>query len=168
MSTENLSNQEAIEKLRELVDSIDVAMMISYPKEATYPYKTPMSRQEVDEEGNIWYLLSSESETCKNLEENHNVSLSFGDPSSYTYVSIDGIAAISRDQERIDKYWSKFVEVYFERGKEDPTIRVLKVTPLDAHYWDTKTNKLFTLLKVASAAVTGQIVDIGRQGDLNI
>lgn len=168
MSTENLSNQEAIEKLRELVDSIDVAMMITYPKEAQYPYKTPMSRQEVDEEGNIWYLISSDSETYKNLEVDPKISLAFGDPGSYTFVSIDGIAEASRDQERIEKYWSKFVEVYFERGKEDPTIRVLKVTPLDAHYWDTKTNKFMTLVKVASAAVTGQKVDIGREGELNI
>ena len=168
MSTENLSNQEAIQKLKELVNSIDVAMMISYPKEAAYPYMTPMSRQEIDDEGNIWYLISSESETHKNLTLNNKVSLAFGDPGSYTFLSIDGTIEISSDQERIDKYWSKFVEVYFAKGKEDPTIRVLKVTPLDTHYWDTKTNKFMTLIKVASAAVTGQKIDIGREGELNI
>jgi general stress protein 26 len=168
MSTENLNNQEAIEKLKELVNSIDVAMMITYPKGAQYPYKTPMSRQEIDDEGNIWYLISSESETYENLKVDNKISLAFGDPGSYTFLSIDGIAEASRDQELIDKYWSKFVEVYFEKGKEDPTIRVLKVTPLDTHYWDTKTNKFMTLLKVASAAITGQKVDIGHQGDINI
>jgi general stress protein 26 len=168
MSTENLNNQEAIEKLKELVNSIDVAMMITYPKGAQYPYKTPMSRQEIDDEGNIWYLISSESETYENLKVDNKISLAFGDPGSYTFLSIDGIAEASRDQELIDKYWSKFVEVYFEKEKEDPTIRVLKVTPLDTHYWDTKTNKFMTLLKVASAAITGQKVDIGHQGDINI
>ncbi|MGN0002112.1 MAG: pyridoxamine 5'-phosphate oxidase family protein [Sphingobacterium composti] len=168
MSTENLNNQEAIEKLKELVNRIDVALMVSYPKDTQYPYMTPMSRQEIDDEGNIWYLISSESETYKNLEVNPKISLAFCDPGSYTFLSIDGIAESSRDQDRIDKYWNKFVEVYFEKGKEDSSIRVLKVTPLDSHYWDTKTNKLMTLVKVASAAVTGQKIDIGRQGDINI
>lgn len=168
MSTENLNNQEAIEKLKDLVNSIDVAMMVTYPKDTQYPYMTPMSRQEIDDEGNIWYLISSESETYENLLVNNKISLAFGDPGSYTFLSIDGIAEASRDQERIEKYWNKFVEVYFEKGKEDTSIRVLKVTPLDSHYWDTKTNKFMTLLKVASAAITGNKVDIGREGELNI
>ena len=168
MSTENLNNKEAIEKLKDLVNSIDVAMMVTYPKGAKYPYMTPMSRQEIDDEGNIWYLISSDSETYHNLQTDNKISLTFGDPGSYTFLSIDGIAEASRDQERIEKYWNKFVEVYFEKGKEDPSIRVLKVTPVDSNYWDTKTNKFMTLLKVASAAITGKKVDIGREGELNI
>lgn len=168
MSIENLNSQEALEKLKEIVNSIDVAMMISYPEEGYFPYMTPMSRQEVDDQGNIYYLISSESETYKHLKDSNKLSLSFGDPASQTYLCIHGIAEANRDQELIDKYWNKFVEVYFERGKEDPTIRVLKVQPIDAHYWDTKTNKFMTLVKVASAVVTGQKVDIGRQGQINI
>ena len=168
MATENLNNQEAIDKLKDLVNSIDVAMMISYPKNSAYPYMTPMSRQEIDDEGNIWYMISADSETYKNIQADNKVSLSFGDPGSYTFLSIDGVCESSRDKDRIEKYWNKFVEVYFEKGKEDPSIRVLKVTPHDTHYWDTKTNKFVTLIKVASAALTGQKIDVGREGELNI
>src|SRR5690606_17470006 len=96
MSTENLNNQEAIEKLKDLVNSIDVAMMVTYPKDAQYPYMTPMSRQEIDDEGNIWYLISSESETYQNLQTDNKITLAFGDPGSYTFLSIDGIAAAYR------------------------------------------------------------------------
>ncbi|MCA5004824.1 pyridoxamine 5'-phosphate oxidase family protein [Sphingobacterium bovistauri] len=168
MSNENLSNKEAIDKLKDLVNRIDIAMMISFPKNSHYPYMTPMSRQEVDDDGDIWYLISSESETSKNLQSNNKISLAFGDPGSYTFLSIDGIAELSQDKSKIDKYWSKFMEVYFEKGKEDPSIRVLRVTPVESHYWDSKTNKFMTLIKVASAAISGQKIDIGREGELNI
>ena len=59
MSTENLKSQEAIEKLKSLVDSIDIGMIASYPKDQEYVHAVPMSRQEVDEHGDIWfcYLL---------------------------------------------------------------------------------------------------------------
>lgn len=168
MSTENLNNIEAVEKLKDLVNSIDVAMMITFPKNADYPYMTPMSRQQIDDSGTIWYLISSESETAKNIQANNKISLAFGDPGSYTFLSIDGTAELSHDKARIDKYWNKFIEVYFEKGKEDPSIRILKVAPADAHYWDTKTNKFMTLIKVASAAISGQKIDVGREGELNI
>ncbi|MCY1547814.1 Pyridoxamine 5'-phosphate oxidase like protein [compost metagenome] len=75
---------------------------------------------------------------------------------------------MSQDQARIDKYWNKMVEGWFEKGKEDPRIRVMKVKPHEAHYWDTKSNKLITFMKVAVSGITGQKMDVGRSGDLNI
>ncbi|MCR6721181.1 MAG: pyridoxamine 5'-phosphate oxidase family protein [Chitinophagaceae bacterium] len=59
-------------------------------------------------------------------------------------------------------------EAWFEKGKEDPTIRVLKVTTNDGHYWDNKTNKLVTFLKMATSAVTGAKMDVGRSGTLDL
>ncbi len=60
------------------------------------------------------------------------------------------------------------IEAWFEKGKNDPTIRVLKVLTKDAHYWDNKANKFVTFFKVAISAVTGQILDIGREGSLDL
>lgn len=168
MSTENLMGQEAIEKLKDMVDKIDMGMMGTYQEGSEFIYAVPMSRQEVDEQGNIWYLLSSESETYHNLEKNKNVSILFSDTSNFNFLSLNGQAEISQDQARIDKYWNKMVEVWFEKGREDPRIRVLKVVPSEAHYWDNKTNKLVTMFKVLSSAVTGQKLDIGREGELNV
>lgn len=168
MSTENLHNREAIDKLKEMVNKIDIGMMCSFDSEKDYPHAVPMSRQEVDEEGNIWFLFSSESETYRNLQKNKNISLLYAHVGDYNFLSINGTAEISRDQARIDKYWNKMIEAWFEKGKEDPHIRVLKVIPVEAHYWDNKSNKLVTLLKVAASAVSGQQLDIGREGKLNL
>ncbi len=42
------------------------------------------------------------------------------------------------------------------------------VAPLDAHYWDTKNNRLVTLAKIGVAAVFGDEPDMAEQGDLNV
>lgn len=168
MSTENLHNREAIDKLRELVDKIDVGMLCTFVPESDYPHAVPMSRQEVDDQGNIWYLFSSESETCANLERNNKISVLFSHAGDYNFLSINGFSDVSRDKERIEKYWNKMMEGWFEKGKDDPRIRVLKIIPLEAHYWDNKSNKLITLLKVAANAVSGSKMDIGREGELNL
>lgn len=60
------------------------------------------------------------------------------------------------------------MEGWFEKGKDDRHIRALKVIPSEAHYWDNKTNKLVTFFKVAASALSGEPMDIGRQGHLNI
>lgn len=163
-----MQNREAIEKLQEMVDNIDIGMVCTYPKESGYVHAVPMSRQEVDEQGNIWFLFSSESETFSNLQESNKVSILFSKPSDQNYLNTNGIATISQDQERIDKYWNKYVEGWFEKGREDPRIRILKVSVQDAHYWDTKTNKLFTFFKVVASGITGSKMDVGREGSLDI
>lgn len=168
MSTENLQHRQAIEKLSDLVDKIDIGMLCTFNGKNDYPHAIPMSRQEVDENGNIWFLFSSDSDTYRNLQHNKKLSLLYADVGNYNFLSIDGTGEISQDQVRIDKYWNKMVEAWFEQGQEDPRIRVLKVIPQDAHYWDTKSNKLVTFLKVAASAVSGTKMDIGREGRLDL
>ncbi len=168
MSTENLNNKEAVKKLQTLVDAIDIGMLSTFPANSDYPHSIPMSRQEVDEDGNIWFLFSADSETHAHLVQNKKLSITFSDVKSYEFVSLNGIGEISRDSNKIEKYWNKTMDAWFEKGKEDPTIRILKVVPTDAHYWDNKTNKLITFFKVAATALTGIKTDIGREGDLNI
>jgi len=168
MSTENLQNREAIEKLKKLIDKIDIGMVCTFVPQSDYPHAVPMSRQEVDDNGAIWFLFSAESDTHQNLQQNHKVSVLYSDIRDYNFLSINGTAEISQDQARIDKYWNNMVAAWFEQGREDPRIRVLKVTPEDAHYWDNKTNKLVTFLKVAASAVSGKRMDIGREGDLDL
>jgi Uncharacterized stress protein (general stress protein 26) len=168
MAENNLSNREALEKLKVIVNKIDVGTVCSFPSNSNYPHGVPMSRQEVDEEGTIWYICSAESETFKNISQDPRVSLFYADPKNYTFLSINGTASLSRDQERIDRYWNKMMEGWFEKGKEDPNIQLLQVTPKDAHYWDSNSNRIVNLLKMLKATVTGETEDIGKEGDLNI
>lgn len=168
MSLENLYNEEAIEKLKKIVDQTDIGMLSTYPENSDYIHAVPMSRQEVDDEGNIWFLFSSESGTYEHLEQSSKVSLLYSDVRNYSFVSINGIAEVSQDRAKIEKYWNKMVEGWFDRGIDDPRIRVLKVSPDEAHYWDTKSNKLVTFFKVAARAITGKDIEIGEQGDLNL
>jgi len=168
MSIENLDNRQAIDKLKLMVDKIDIGMMCTNTVENNKLHAVPMSRQEVDDEGNLWFLFSSESETYRNLQKSNSISVLYSDISNYNFLSINGIAEISQDKSRIEKYWNKMIAAWFEKGKEDPTLKVLKIIPSEGHYWDNKSNKLVTFLKVAASAISGQQLDIGREGDINV
>lgn len=168
MAQENLNNKEAIEKLKSIVDQIDIGILCSFNENSDYPHAVPMSRQEVDKEGNIWYICSAESDTYKNLDKSPLVSVLYSDPKNFTFLSINGKVILTRDQQRIDRYWNKMMEGWFEKGKEDPNIRLIKVLPDDAHYWDSDTNIIATLVKMVRNSISGNNESIGKEGDLNI
>jgi general stress protein 26 len=44
-------------------------------------------------------------------------------------------------------------KTWFKEGKEDPNISLIKVIPEDAYYWDTKNNKMVSLIKFAMGAI---------------
>lgn len=168
MSKENLKNEEAIHKLKDMIHSISVGMLCTHTEDDKHVHAVPMGTQEVDEEGNIWFLFSSESESYQHLQTDKSVCLLYADPGNNQFLSIHGNMEISQEQDRIDKYWNNVIKSWFSKDKDEPGLLVLKVIPAEAHYWDTKSNRLVTFFKTAISGITGQETDTGRCGNLEI
>lgn len=162
----DLKKEEAIEKIQKLAKDINICMFCTELDQQ--PFSTrPMAVREVDEEGNLWFLSSASSHKNWEITEDDKVQLIFSKPSSAEFLSLYGSARIFRDQEKIKSLWTPIANAWFEEGKADPDLTVLKVSPLEAYYWDTPNGKMYTLLKIAAAAVTGKNMDTGEQGNLN-
>jgi len=52
------------------------------------------------------------------------------------YISISGTAELSDDPGLIEKLWREPWRVWFPAGKNDPELRILRVRPVLAEYWD--------------------------------
>jgi general stress protein 26 len=150
----SLTDQEGIKKLKEFVKDINVCFfctnLTSMPIHAR-----PMSTQDVDEEGNLWFISSSESNKNFELQDDNRVQLFYSKIPDSHYLSVYGTATIYRDKATIDEMWDPIAKAWFEQGKDDPKVTVIKVSPSDAYYWDTKDGKIIALIKMASAAVLG-------------
>ncbi|MEZ7497078.1 pyridoxamine 5'-phosphate oxidase family protein [Leeuwenhoekiella aequorea] len=166
MSTENLSNTDAINKLKDLATSIDFAMMVTNlsnkPLDAI-----PMSTKKVDEVGNIWFLSGADSDHNANIAKDADMQLLYAKPSDMQFLSVFGKAFVTRDKAILEELYSTTDDSWFD-GVEDPNLTAIKFTPSQAQYWDTKNNKFVSLLKMGYAAVTGDKVDVGETGSLNL
>jgi general stress protein 26 len=70
---------------------------------------------------------------------------------------------------RKKELWSVFAKAWVPDGVENPDLRVLKVTPTDGYYWDTKQGKVVAAVKIAFALVTGNVgKDGGVEGPLKV
>lgn len=163
----NLSNQEAIDKFKELVKHESICLMTTNLSQV--PLNTrPMSVQKVCDQGNFWFL--SGSDTVKNLEisADPRVQLFFLNTGAYEFLSVYGEASITRDRTKIDELWTDVAKAWFEEGKDDPRVTVIKVRPVEGYYWDTKSGKLVSLLKIAASAITGKTLEEGIEGTIAV
>lgn len=163
---ENLSQKDAVNKMKELVKSAQTCFFCTELK-ANQPFSTrPMSVQKVDDDGNLWFLSAVDSHKNEELKNNDAVQLLFqGDPHT-DFLSIFGHATVTKDREKIEELWEPIVKTWFTEGKDDPRITVIKVTPSDGYYWDTKHGKFVAFAKMAVGAVIGKTLDDSIEGTL--
>lgn len=163
----NLGNKEAIAKIKELAEDVRICMFCT--ELSNSPFTTrPMALQEVDEYGNLWFLSSSESNKNFEIKADEKVQLLFSKTADSHYLSVFGSAYIYKDKNKIEEMWSPIAKAWFEEGKDDPKLTVIRVSPEDSYYWDTKDGRMISLLKIAVAAVTGKSMDGGVEGELKV
>ena len=164
---ENLSSEEAIKKLKELAEGAGNCFFTTKINEST-PHTRPMALQEVCDQGNLWFISSSESHKNEEISDDARVQLYFQNNSSYEYLYVLGTASIHKDKELIDKYWTSFANAWFD-GKDDPRVTIIKVKPIDSYYYETKDNKVVAMAKMLFVAATGaKMEDGGVEGKLEI
>ncbi len=127
----NLSSNEAIAKVKEMAEDIGVCMFCTELSVRPFPTR-PMSLREVDDKGNLWFISSKKSN--KNFEIGHDdeVQLIFAKNSDAHFLSVFGKAIIYKDKAHIDELWTPIAKAWFEEGKEDPDVTIIKVEPKDA------------------------------------
>ncbi len=162
---QNLAGTEALEKLKDLAEGI--CMFTTFTENRPMPSR-PMAMQGVDEEGALYFFSAASSDKNKELAADPAVQLFFGKEGPSEYLSLYGSATISRDRDKIEEYWNPFVKTWFQGGKDDPDLTVIRVQPDTIHYWDTKNNQMVAWLKIAASLVTGKTMDDGVEGELTL
>lgn len=148
----NLTANDAVEKIREIAKDANICMFVTDLSKLPLMGR-PMATQEVDEKGNIWFMSDRNSDKNRDIEKDAQVQLFYSHTGNYEYLSIYGSAEIVNDRSKIEKLWTPMAKTWFREGKDDPNISLIKVTPEDAYYWDTKNNKMVSLIKFAMGAL---------------
>jgi len=163
----NLTHQEAIDKFKELVEHQSICLFTSRLGEVPLTTR-PMSVQKVCDQGNFWFLSAGDSDKNMEITEDPRVQLFISNTSNYEFLSVYGKASITRDRKKIDELWSDIAKAWFHEGKDDPRVTVIKVTPEEGFYWDTKDGKLVSMIKILASAVTGKTMEEGVEGTISV
>jgi general stress protein 26 len=164
----DLNNGEAIAKLRDIVAHNRSCLFHSGGMLDSQDSR-PMTVQEVCDQGNLWMFSARSSTKNVQIKAEPRVLLTMADTGRSEYLVIHGEASIVDDQARKERLWNSFLSAWFPEGVNDPELTLIKVMPIDCRYWDTTDGKLYSLLKIAGAAITGTMNDSGSvMGKINV
>lgn len=129
-------DQEAIEKIRELIKDIDTAMLTTVSDEGLV--SRPMKTQDVEFDGDLWFLTKKDTGKFHELLRDRQVNVAYAGKS---FVSIRGVAELVDSPEKLKEFWNPAYEQLLEATDDDPDLVLIKVKADTAEYWDTG-NKL--------------------------
>ncbi|HEU0069744.1 MAG TPA: pyridoxamine 5'-phosphate oxidase family protein [Alphaproteobacteria bacterium] len=118
----------------------------------------PMAAHAAPDENAVYFLTDERRHKDEEIRINPNVCLAFVDGDDY--VSLSGRAEVTNDRGKIRELWSMAAKAWWDSA-DDPNIRLLKVTPIEAEYWDGE-GKVISTLKMAAASVSGSRPDMGE------
>jgi general stress protein 26 len=79
------------------------------------------------------------------------------------YVALSGTATTSDDRARIEGYWSRMADAWFD-GPDDPDVRILDVEVDGGEWWHTPTSGIGTALAMVGTIVLGRPAATGSRG----
>ena len=165
---ENMYGTKAIEKIKELIDKAESCFFSTNVSITDSSGTRPMSVQEVDDEGNLWFLSANDSYKNLEIDKDPHVTLYFQGSAHSDFLVLKGIASISRDEQKIEDLWKPILKTWFTEGENDPRISVIKVAPIDGYYWDTKHGLAVAGVKMLIGAITGKTLDDSIEGKLTL
>ena len=155
MANDNTASD--IDRVWELMKKIGFAMLVT--RDGDKLRARPMSAYLVRDENVIYFLTDARRHMDEEIARNPQVNLSFANAGSQKYVSISGSAVVSNDRAKIKQLFSTPAKAWWDSA-DDPNIRVLKITPEDAEFWDSP-GTLTSYVKMTAAAFTGARPDLG-------
>lgn len=165
MKTEDSAHGE-LEKLGELIGDVEVAMLTTHAADRSMVSR-PLQTLAYEGNGELVFFTAADSHKGNELHAHPDVNVAYANPSKQTYVSVRGEASLDRDRATIDELWSPAFRVYFEGGKDDPNLAVLRIRIRDAVYWEASGNFVGRAIDFARAAMTHDPSKMGEHGRLH-
>ncbi|GAO43061.1 pyridoxamine 5'-phosphate oxidase family protein [Flavihumibacter petaseus] len=163
---EDLQGNAAGEKIKELVEKADSCFFCTQVRNSQAFSTRPMAVQQVDDNGDCWFLSAADSHKNAQIAQDPQVQLLFQASKHSGFVTLYGTAEISRDKQKIGELWHGIFKTWFTEGENDPRITVIRFRPTEGYYWDTKHGMVVAFAKQVAGALTGQTLDDSVEGKL--
>jgi general stress protein 26 len=112
-------------------------------------HSQPMTAQFDNEfaEGPIWFFTAKDTDLVRSMGDSHRAIAHFVAKGHDLFASIHGELSLDNDRARIDRLWNRFAAAWYEGGKDDPKLQLIRFDPEHAQIWLNE-NSLFAGAKI--------------------
>jgi general stress protein 26 len=111
----------------------------------------PMTAQAEGDHGPLWFFTSAENGIVEHLGAGDRAVATFVDKGHHLFATLHGTLALDNDPATIERLWNPFIAAWYEGGKTDPTLRLLRLEAHSAEIW-VNDSSVFAGLKMLLGA----------------
>jgi general stress protein 26 len=157
-----------LEKFHALVDQIEIAMMTTRRPDGHLESRA-MANQRKAAGADLWFVTAEGAGKLRDIQADPHVNLSYYKDRTREWISVSGIARISRDRGKIHELYAADWKAWFpEEGdprhgtRDDPRMVLIGVDIHAAVFLEVNKPQPVVLYEVAKGWLTGQMPDIGE------
>jgi general stress protein 26 len=95
----------------------------------------PMTAQGEGQHGPIWFFTAKDNSLVQNLGSGSPAFATFASKGHDLFATIHGELSIDNNRAVIDQLWNRFVAAWYEGGKDDPKLTLLRFDAQRAEIW---------------------------------
>ncbi|HEY7640397.1 MAG TPA: pyridoxamine 5'-phosphate oxidase family protein [Steroidobacteraceae bacterium] len=101
-------------------------------------HSQPMTAQLEDDAATgrpIWFFTATDTDLVQAMGDRHRAVAHFASKGHDLFASLHGELVRDNDRATIDRLWNRFVAAWFEGGKDDPKLQLLRFEPEQGQVW---------------------------------
>lgn len=160
--------QGELGKFYEMVDDIEIAMLTTRRQDGHLESRA-MATQKRAAGADLWFVTMEGTGKLRAIEEDPHVNLAYYKDRTREWISVSGIATISRDRQKIRELYAADWKAWFsEEGDprhgtpDDPRMVLIGVDVHAAVFLEVNKPQPLVLFEVAKGWLTGSDPDIGE------
>lgn len=143
-----------VQHFHDLLAKFETAMLVTHSPDHGLRGR-PMAIAGIDPDTRVWFFTEAESGKVEEIAMDTHVAV-ICQKDRDLYVSLTGKASLLRDRAKVEGLWKEPFRAWFPKGKDDPDLALVAVTPEQGEYWDNEgLKKIKYLFEAAKAYATG-------------
>ncbi|WP_284164759.1 pyridoxamine 5'-phosphate oxidase family protein [Frigidibacter sp. SD6-1] len=111
----------------------------------------PMTHYTDAASAEVWFITSSDTDLVRAVGLGVRAHHCVMTPDGEFYACLSGTLEQSEDSQKLDELWSPVVSAWFEEGRDDPKVTLLRFAPQEAAVWASTDSAMVFGLEVARA-----------------
>ena len=121
----------------------------------------PMSHYTDRKVGVLWFITAKDTDLARSVASGPQQTMHVvSDGGQGLYARIHGTLSLSDNRAKLDELWNAVASSWFEDGKQDPDVQLLRLDLSEAEVWATGGSMSF-LYQIAKSKITGDKPDMG-------
>lgn len=143
--------------------------MLGLVGEGTRQHFQPMTAFCEPANGQIWFFTRKDSDLARAIGDGGKSAMFTVTAKDQEFQAcISGTLTVEYDRERIDEYWNSVVAAWFEGGKDDPSLTLIRYDLDDAAVWLSEAGPLRFFLEILKANATGKKPNVGEHAEIRL